>query len=204
MAEIKIEKKTPKWPWILAILAILAVAIYFLAFADDGDYDDTDRMTETTEVEETPRETAVENAAVATFVTLVRQDPDQMDLDHEYTNEALTELIDATEAMAAEIDYDIRKDIDKARKLAKMIEEDPYETTHANSIREAAGILAGALQRIQQNAFPDMSAQADRVQNAAGDIKPDVLTLEQKGAVKGFFSASADLLNEMNTNTPEI
>jgi len=35
MAEIKIEKKKPLWPWIVAILLIAAVA-YYVFIQDDG------------------------------------------------------------------------------------------------------------------------------------------------------------------------
>lgn len=35
MAEIKIEKKKPVWPWIVAILLISAV-IYYIYFRDNG------------------------------------------------------------------------------------------------------------------------------------------------------------------------
>jgi hypothetical protein len=202
MAEIKIEKKTPKWPWIIAILAILAVAIYFLAFNDDGD-EVEDRQADTTEQRDDTRPERIENQAVAGYVTFIANDPDRMGLDHEFTNEALMKLTNATEAMSSEINYDISKDLEEVRKLSKKIKEDPYETTHANSIREAADILAAALQRMQQNAFPDMGSMADEVKTAASEIKPDVLTLEQKGEVKGFFRASADLLEKMNMNTPK-
>tara|TARA_R100000935_G_C2807100_1_gene153230 strand:- start:224 stop:427 length:204 start_codon:yes stop_codon:yes gene_type:complete len=45
MAEIKIEKKKPVWPWILVGLIILGV-IFFLVFAnedeDEFDTDDTE------------------------------------------------------------------------------------------------------------------------------------------------------------------
>lgn len=35
MAEIKIEKKKPIWPWIVAILLISAI-IYYIYFRDNG------------------------------------------------------------------------------------------------------------------------------------------------------------------------
>ncbi|HKK39218.1 MAG TPA: hypothetical protein VJ949_07360 [Cryomorphaceae bacterium] len=202
MAEIKIEKKSSKWPWIILVLAIIAIAIYFLAFTDDDD--DIDRTADTTQVQEEPMQTAADNSTVSTYVSFIQGDPDQMGLDHEFTNEALMKLTNATEAMADEIDYDIQKDIEKVRALAKKIEEDPFETTHANSIREAANILAAALQRMQQNAFSGLATRADQVKSAAMNIETDVLTLDQKGDVKTFFREAADLLEEMNTNTPEI
>lgn len=196
MAEIKIEKKSPKWPWIILLLVILGIVGYFVFFGDES----PDRMAETTEVEENDnRQEALNNSTVADFVSFIENDPDQMGLDHEFTNEALMKLTDATESMAEETDYDIRKDIDKVRALAKKIKEDPYETTHANSIREAAGILASTLSRIQQNGFPDLSSETSQVEQAVEDINVDVLTLEQKSEVKGFFREAADLLQKMNT-----
>ena len=35
MAEIKIEKKKPIWPWILAVVLIAAL-VYFIFLKDDG------------------------------------------------------------------------------------------------------------------------------------------------------------------------
>lgn len=34
MAEIKIEKKNPIWPWILVGVIILALILYFFVFKD--------------------------------------------------------------------------------------------------------------------------------------------------------------------------
>jgi hypothetical protein len=41
MAEIKIEKKKPVWPWILVALVVIGLLIYFLTDnnRDDGRYD---------------------------------------------------------------------------------------------------------------------------------------------------------------------
>lgn len=54
MAEIKVEKKKPVWPWILAALIILAVILYFVL--NDNEAED-DLMEEDTmeEVETTYR-----------------------------------------------------------------------------------------------------------------------------------------------------
>ncbi|MCM4156550.1 hypothetical protein [Gramella sp. AN32] len=41
MAEIKVEKKKPVWPWILLILIIIiAAALYFVGQAEDDSIDD--------------------------------------------------------------------------------------------------------------------------------------------------------------------
>ena len=203
MAEINIEKKTPKWPWILLILVIIGVLIYL--FAANGDGEKTEEVTEDTteELAESPQ-AAPDNSTVLAFVSFIKDDPDSMGLDHEFTNEALLRLTNATDAMADEISFDIRKDTDEVRTLSEKITRDPFDTTHANSIKEAANILAQSLLNIQQHAFPGLASEADEVKNAAEDVETDELTLDQKEAVKKFFRESADLLEKMNNNSPEI
>lgn len=203
MAEIKIEKKTPMWPWIILILAVIGILIYLFAFS--GDEDETEDITEsrTEEVTDT-RQVALNNSAVIAYVSFINDDPDQMGLDHEFTNEALLKLTNATSAMADEIGYDIQKDLEEVRTHADKITTDPFETTHANSIRKSAEILANVLQNMQQKAFPGLTSEANSVMNAAIAIEPEALTLDQKEDVKNFFRESAYLLEKMNNNSPQM
>ena len=87
MAEIKIEKKPPIWPWILLGLLVLGFLVYWFALRD---HDTDDRMgmeeVENTEMV-TTNETGNETGPVGS-VAFVNNDPDAMGLDHEYTNEA--------------------------------------------------------------------------------------------------------------------
>lgn len=203
MAEIKIEKKAPKWPWIVLIIALIGVAIYLFAFNEDGE--EAVEMNDKTTVEPADtRQVAPNIKTVIAFVSFVEEDPDSMGLDHEFTNEALLKLTNATEAMAGYINYDIKKDIAEVRTLSEKIATDPFKTTHANSIREATGMLAISLQNIQEHAFPDLGDEVNEVKNAAMEIENNVLTLDQKEDVKNFFRESADLLEKMNANAPEI
>jgi hypothetical protein len=107
-------------------------------------------------------------------------------------------LIYATQNIAAETDYNIDTDITQAKDLADRIKEDPFETTHANSIRKAADILSNTLHNLQKEKYPSLSGEVNDVKNAASQINPDVLTLDQKQEVKGFFGEAADLLRKMN------
>lgn len=210
MAEIKIVKKsTPIWPWILLAVAIIALLIYLFTSRDEGD--DRDDMAEAT-TEDTsyasssPNSGNLEstNSEAIAFVSFIREDPDQMGINHEYTNEALTKLISATNAMSTKVGYNAQQDLTQVRTHAQKITADPFETTHANSIRDAAAILAQTLQNIQQHAFSDLSSDADEVKKAAAAIKADVLTLDQKGEVKNFFRESADLLEKMNNHSTNL
>jgi hypothetical protein len=203
MAEIKIEKKMPVWPWVLVILAVIGILVYVFVLNDD--VDTTEEVTEeTTEQPADTRQEALKNSTVTAFVSFIKEDPDQMGLNHEFTNEALLKLTNATQAMADETGYDIRTQMEAVKTNAEKISTDPFETTHANSIRESANILAQTLQNIQQNAFPDLTSEAGEVNSAVTAIEMDVLTLDQKEDVKNFFRESADLLEKMNTNAPEM
>lgn len=206
MAEIKIEKKTPIWPWILALVLLIAILVYIFAFNDiDEEADEKQETTteQTIEESEETKQIALNNSEVSAYVSFIKEDPYPMGLDHEFTNEALLKLINATTAIANEVNYDIQKDIEQVRTYSEKVTSNPFETTHANSIRKATEILANVLHNIQQYAFIDLTSEATEVKNAAMAIKPDIQTLNQKHDVKNFFRQSADLLEKMNTNSPK-
>ena len=50
MAEIKVEKKKPVWPWILLIAIIIGILFY--VFASDDTNDDVDDIDDTDDIEE--------------------------------------------------------------------------------------------------------------------------------------------------------
>lgn len=210
MAEIKIEEKSPVWPWIVLAVVVIGVLVYFFAFHGDDD-DTNDRRHEQTEQNRDEmgeaRKAAPNISAVTAYVSFIivsETDSNSMGLDHEYTNEALLKLTHATRAMADEIGYDIQKDMDEVKTHADKITRDPYETSHANSIRKSAETLAKVLKNVQQNAFPNLASEANGVRNAAQAIDPDALTLDQREEVKNFFMESARMLEKMNNHPPQI
>lgn len=210
MAEIKIEEKSTVWPWIVLAIVVIGVLVYFFAFHGDDD-DTNDRRDEQTEQNRDEmgeaRRAAPNISAVTAYVSFIivsDTDSDSMGLDHEYTHEALLKLTHATRAMAEEIGYDIQKDMGEVKTQADKITRDPYETSHAKSIRKSAETLAKVLKHVQQNAFPDLATEADGVKNAAQAIDPDALTLDQREEVKNFFMESARMLEKMNNYPPQI
>lgn len=59
MAEIKVEKKKPVWPWILAALIILAIILYFVL--NDEAEDDLMEEDQMEEVETTYQNNVINN-----------------------------------------------------------------------------------------------------------------------------------------------
>ncbi|PKP32220.1 MAG: hypothetical protein CVT99_05615 [Bacteroidetes bacterium HGW-Bacteroidetes-16] len=200
MAEIKIEQKKQIWPWLLVGLVIAALLVYFLVFRDPGKI--TEAVAEADDITNTNEPDLIgvneNNATIAAYVNFIDNNKEKMGLDHEYTNEALLKLIEATNAMADEVGYEVRADLDKAKEYAKMITEDPFETTHADNIRKADDIITNVLQNIQKAKYPGLANEVETLRSASESIKPGVLALEQKDAVKNYFAKASDLLKKMN------
>jgi len=194
MAEIKIEEKRQLWPWLLIGLVIVALLVYFLVFNDKN----TEAETETDFITNTNESGLLgvkeNNGTVATYVNFVANSNDKMSLDHE----ALLKLIEATDAMANEVGYEVQADIEKVREYAKMIANEPFETTHADNFRKANDILTNVLQNIQEAKYPELTNEVVALKTASESIKMGVLTLDQKEVVKNYFAKAADLLQKMN------
>lgn len=138
------------------------------------------------------------NTVVATYVSFVEENKNQMSLDHAYTNEALLKLTEAVDAMAGEIDYDVEKDLSKVREYAAEITKDPSATTHADNIKKSAKILSDVLKNMQRDKYPGLESEVEAVEKACDSIDPNVLTLDQKDKVKTFFENAAEVLEKMN------
>ena len=200
MAEIKIEQKKPIWPWLLIGLVLVALLVYFLGFYNSGK--NTEVLTNDDYINNTKEsDILIEkeyNSIVASYVKFIDVGNNKMSLDHEFTNEALLKLVDATNAIAIEVGYEVREDIEKVNEYANMITEDPFETTHAGNIRSATDILTNVLQNIQKAKFPSLADEVEVLRSASESINPKVLTLNQKDAVKNYFAKASDLLKKMN------
>ncbi len=196
MAEIKIEKKSPIWPWVLIGLIILAIILYFFVFKDKNSTQMANNNADTTAM-------AMNNQngnddAVTTYINYVRRDTAEMSLDHEYSHEALTKLANATEAISNKTGVDVKADLDEAKKLSQDITDNPNATSHADDIKKASTIIATALSTIQSAKFSDLSANAESLMNDAKAVDARDLTLDQKNTVQTFYHNAADLLEKMN------
>lgn len=217
MAEIKIEKKKPVWPWILLGLIILGIILYFLLSdndrVDDMDDDDNmeevdttyqttgtgDRNTATWPDDETNRAPAAtaNNQSVDTYLSHVGN-TSRMGVEHEYTNNALLHLINAVDYKAQEQNVNIQTDLTEIRNDARTITQNPQATNHANHIRNAATKIATAMEKIQKEKYPNLSEDIAEVRTAAQEIDTSAQTLNQKDKINAFFNEAADALKKMS------
>jgi hypothetical protein len=121
MAEIKIERKKQIWPWLLVGVILGALLIYFLTYRDYSKSPDS--ATEAGYITNTNEPDLIgvneNNSTVAAYVNFVENSNERMSLDHAFTNEALLKLVDATNAMANEVGYEVRADMEKVKELCQ-------------------------------------------------------------------------------------
>lgn len=210
MAEIHVNKKKNRsfWPWILG-LAILVGLIWVVAelFDRDDDLGEPVVAEEVVEMEEPVMEIERTSAAPAVeeYIRFSEENAnvDEMSLDHEYTSMGIEKLTEALNSLAlAEAgNVDIEAKRQTLMQAANSIEEDPMAATHANSIRDAFMAAADLMQAVQRQNYPELGGAVSEVKTAAENVDPDVLTLDQKEAVKDFFDQAANALEQMSMQT---
>ncbi|MFA0964943.1 hypothetical protein AB9P05_24255 [Roseivirga sp. BDSF3-8] len=201
MAEIKLKKKKPVWPWILLAIVVLGLLGFFLL----NDDDDTERLAETTEVQEvqsTDDAEGVQNTnqaeAIEDYVSYLNQNGAQMGLDHEYTHRAFTMLTMAMQSAANGTDFNFDQDWQALNEKADNIREDPLKLTHANTIKDGFQQVVNSFSNIQEAKYPDLNDEVQTLREYSEGMNPDEPTLDQKETVKGFFDQSASILQAMN------
>jgi len=124
MTEIKIEKKAAIWPWLLLALGVLAAVWFFFLRNNDVEPVEEANTISLIDVQEG-------NSIVASYVLFINSDTNTMSLDHTFTKEAIVKLTNAVDAMATEVNYDVKGDIAKAKQLVNEITIDSVVTIHA-------------------------------------------------------------------------
>ncbi len=195
MAEIKIEKKSTFWLWVLLVFALIAIILYFTVFNEVKE-EEIIAVPETIDLIDVNEN----NTTVKEYIDFIEDDSIsiRMSLDHTYTHDAFIKLIDAINAMADEIGYEFKIDRDIINEHAEFITKDPLDTSHADSIRKAANKITDILQNMQQAKYPGMVSEIRELRTASSSINPDVLTLNQREDVKSFFRKAAEILKKMN------
>lgn len=209
MAEIKIEKKKPVWPWILLGLIILAVILYFVLADEETDdiYDDdnTEEVITTSDSEDDmdDMDTATweddnlsGDDSASKYVAHIG-DMEQMGIDHQYSSEALVLLINALENRTEEANINTDIEIQELKNDVRDIKEDPQSLNHANAIKNVGMKIVNLMEKVQMEKFPDMSQEVQEVSSAVQNIQPSTPTLDQKDAVNSFFKEAGDVLQNM-------
>ncbi|WP_373518005.1 hypothetical protein [Pricia sp.] len=212
MAEIKIEKKKPWWPWILALLIILAIVAYFW-YTDGKLVDDDVSITSeeavgnyvqegftATDVGETYTKSDLETAEYTSFIG----DKSKLGTDFNYTKDALVQLSNAVRQAAVE--HGINKTDERLERVengAKDVQKNGDSLQLARRIKEVGGDIAQIIRTIQEKEYPEMAETPEHIKRTLGAIVPNQKITEQEERIRAFFDACGDALKEMNPENKE-
>ena len=216
MAEIKIEKKKPIWPWILIILIILA-AIYFFWYYNDNSFNTDERVMENDSITQIEESNIYDNEvkdttslysgnygtvrneqAMADYFNFIDLDKDlNKETNNEYYRSAFFKLITAIKRESEMKSVDINEDIRAAMKNAELLTNDPTVTQKTDNIKLTAENISKALGKIQQQSFTDLSTEANSVATASNAIKTNANVVDERNNINTFFDKSAILLQKM-------
>ncbi len=209
--KLKLRKKN-YWGWIIGALLAVGIIIYFLMADTDGapqsevadqvETEATGNGASEMNAEDAAKAEIMQNpdAQITEFATFIG-DTSKMSIDHERTSEALVKLVNATIERAVVSDVDINTELRSAIQKAQAITNGPMDTDHSDKIQKAYLSVTEVIGKIQEEKFPQLSDEMEEVRDAAQSIDPAVLTLDQKEKVNSYFKETADILQQMNTNS---
>ncbi|THH41671.1 hypothetical protein [Neolewinella litorea] len=220
MTQIRIEEKpnggTSIWPWIIGLL-ILGLAVWGIAEAfEESDETYTEEVLEdddnvagvATGIDENNNykeyETGADyTSAVSAYMSTTADMEGEMGLDHEFSHQALTELAQATVAIAENkgllTDVSAREKADRVKRLSDDIMKDPLAGDHADKIKMAAMLITEMLEDIDTKAYNSQSADdLSKLRQEAQAISPETLTLNQKEDVRTFLGQARMVLERMS------
>ncbi len=214
MAEIKIEKKKPIWPWILLVVLIILALLYFFVFANN-DYDDDTIDTDDTEQVQPIDSVAVDSAnntweeQVATdslrgdFTTLSAsyftavQEKSKLGSDTLYTKNTLLKLVDAIKSKAMENQMELETDFSQIRENVIGITDRSQRFT-SEKFKEIAQKTVEAAKTIQKKEYPQLEGEIKKAENSVEAIDANMKMSNQPEKIKTFFEKMAAVLKNMN------
>lgn len=223
MAEIKIEKKKPIWPWVLLILLILA-AIFFFWYYNDRNlnsnddvitrdtitHDDSRYQTDndnrykndfrdTTSLYSGSYGTVQKEQAFADYFNYL-DNKDNTPKNREYYRSAFFKLITATKREAEIENVDVSSNVTAAMNSAEKMTNDPTKSNKADNLKTAANEVSKALKSIQTKEFDNLGTDIESLDKAVSEIDGSQTLENQTSKIDSFFDKAARVLQKMNEN----
>lgn len=209
MAEIKIEKKKPVWPWILLILIILAVVAYFI-YANNESDDSTDDFN-TEEIDTTDNNALYENRddqdtmnySDTSYYSESIRDSTRIGTDSTYTKTALHNLARAVTQKASQHNVESFQALEDLKQYASQT-NGMTDSTNSNAtgmtknLKTVSMNIVNVLERIQTSNFPALNNEIADLKQTANKLNTDALDRQQNN-LQAFFRKANEVLNKMNS-----
>lgn len=212
MAEIKIEKKRPIWPWVLVTLLVLALVIYFVyENREDEDYNDDfndDVTTEQIDSINSDMDNAYDSNQdysstfdeFSAFENSI-SDSTRIAVDSSYTKKAFSNLAKAVVNRAEEDslqDSEALTDLRAYTTLNTTISSTPNASGESKNFKTASDKVAKVLEAIQAKNYPELQSHISDLNQITSKIDGSVSMEKQQAALYAFFSKSKEVLEAMN------
>ncbi len=222
MAEIKIRKKRPVWPWVLLVIIIIAAVVYFLFFTgenlnDDAEYNSTSsEQIDTTDYsgqergmvtnennwDSTQNSSSTYRDSLTNYSTIfsgdIKSGPN-FEIEPKNVNRALINLIDAVRAKALQKNVQLSTDLKGEREKALSRSTSAQDSTSkAGFVKTTGNSIVNALQNIQKKQYSNLSDEVTNLQNSVQKIDGSKSINNQNHTINQFFDKAVNLLSEMN------
>lgn len=213
MAEIKIEKKSPIWPWILLVLAVIAIIVYFVYNNDNNTntiYDNDARSETSDNIPNTfdPRYgTATpngdSNVAIQEFENSVL-DSSRIAVDSIYTKTAIVNLAKVVSMKADELDIQPSLALENLKFYSEQVPvstdtEIPGKKDIYNNFKTVSKDIVTVLESIQTENYPFLEDDVKELKQTSSKIENNIATQEQQTTVQTFFEKAKEVVNNMNS-----
>lgn len=211
MAEIKIEKKRPIWPWVLVILIVLALVIYFVyENRENEDYNDDFNDDVTTEQIDDSINGGMDNAydpnqdysgtfdEFSAFEDSI-SDSTRIAVDSSYTKKAFSNLAKAVVAKADESSLQDSEALNDLREYTTLNTNiSSTATGNSKNFKTASDKLVKVLEGIQAKNYPELQSQVSDLKQVTAKIDGSISMDKQQAHMNSFFSKSREVLRTMN------
>lgn len=206
MAEIKVEKKKPIWPWIVGILAVLLIIFLLFMFMDDeGTDEDIEERDQQVEEAIDPYEETTDGRdydypqnAIGQYLYYVEEEYEEREIEEnqEYPQEAMHKL-------AAAVEEKIRDHKDEPnQELEELVDSDTAATAQnqmsVEEIEEKGRIVLDGFIHLQEIFYEDLDDEIQELQSDFQEIAQTMEGEERAEAVTGFYRQAAEVLREMS------
>ncbi|SDS59441.1 hypothetical protein SAMN04487764_2577 [Gillisia sp. Hel1_33_143] len=207
MAEIKIRKKSPIWPWILLVLIILAALWYFFIYLDTADIDDADEVddlnTEQIDDESYNSEDNTNSDAYSeTDSTYNTSGSNQLSSQPVTTtiadaNKSMIDLIDAVRTKSLQTKVTVNNDLKAQREKLVKTTSSTSESSWMNTMKSSGDQIIAAMQTLQKEKYPQLTNEVTSAQNSLQMVDASKTFEDQKARIDTFIRDVVTTLNKM-------
>ena len=198
MAELNTnKKKKPIVTWVIFGVIIVVIAVWLItSLSDEPKLVDVKGEEEEYGTELRQNDT---EQIYTEFTSFIEDSAESLDMGihHHYTSRGIALLSSTLEFLAENIGVNTQNSQNELVQKSNAIEQDPYSTEHAGTIKEAFLSAVDILEELQEERFQNMSRDVGELRQIAESLSDEDLTLDQKEKVKNFFEKSANVVSLM-------